>query len=63
MREQPVDDDRIHRQPVQGKIHERTFGFAKHHFLGVGDQPNAGGLGVFHDLVHAFQLAKQIADI
>ena len=28
IREQATDDDRIHRQPVQGKVHKRTFRLA-----------------------------------
>ena len=48
---------------MQRKVDERALGLAQHHLLGIGDQPDAGDLGIFQQLGDAFQASEQILDV
>ncbi len=62
-RQHAIHDDAIDRQTVQREIDECPLRFAQHHFLGIGDQPDAGDLRIFEQFRNPFQSPEQLLDI
>lgn len=61
--EDAVDDDAVNGEAVEGEVDEGALGFADDHFLGVGDEADAGDLGVFHEVVDALDFFVEVFDV
>ena len=62
-RQHAIDDHAIHGEAVQREIDEGALRFAQHHALRIGDQADAGDLGIFQQLADAVEAAEQILDV
>ena len=61
--EQTVDNHLIDGESVKRKVYESALGFAQHHLLGIGYQPDAGDRRVFQHLVDPLDFPEQILNV